>query len=87
MAGHFGCFGGGQGEVVFGDVEEFRRVFCAGFVGYGGADAFVAEEVVSVGEDIWFSRRVTAISRDSKVLTHLIALPSFSALPSAPWEV
>lgn len=34
--------GGGEREVVFGDVEEFGGVFGAGFVGYGGADAFVA---------------------------------------------
>ena len=40
------CGGGsgeGEGQVVFGDVEEFGGVFCARFVGYGGADAFVAE--------------------------------------------
>lgn len=45
MAGHFGGRSGGrESEVVFGDVEEFGGVFCAGFVGYGGADAFVAVE-------------------------------------------
>lgn len=42
LAGHFGGLRGGEGEVVFGDVEELGRVFCAGLVGYGGADAFVA---------------------------------------------
>jgi hypothetical protein len=44
LAGEFGGGRGeGEGQVVFGDVEEFGGVFCARFVGYGGADAFVAE--------------------------------------------
>lgn len=41
--GHLRGGGGrGEGQVVLGDVEEFRRVFRAGFVGHGGADALVA---------------------------------------------
>jgi hypothetical protein len=42
VAGHLGGLGGGKGEVVFGDVEEFCCIFCARFVGYCGADSFVA---------------------------------------------
>jgi hypothetical protein len=48
LAGHLGCLGGGEGEVVFGDVEEFGRVFCAVFVGDGCAGAFVAKGGVEV---------------------------------------
>ena len=42
VARHFGGLREGQGEIVFGDVEEFGGVFCAELVGHGGADAFVA---------------------------------------------
>lgn len=57
LTGEFGGGSGeGEGQVVFGDVEEFGGVFCAGFVGYGGPDAFVAGkgEVVSYGDGwVW----------------------------------
>jgi len=44
--------GGGEGEVVFGDVEELGGVFRAALVGHCGADALVAWDVVRIGEKI-----------------------------------
>ena len=56
LAGHFGGLGGRHGEVIFGDVEELGGVFCAGFVGYGGADAFVTWSRLHVSDGCGHAR-------------------------------
>jgi len=86
LAGHLRGFGGGQGQVVFGNVEEFGRVFFACFVGYGRAGAFVAVGWRWGVSTLSFEVDLTKVFRDGGRLTHLAALLSSVAplsLPSA----
>jgi hypothetical protein len=76
LAGHLRGLGGGQGEVVFGDVEEFGLVFCAVRVGDGGSGSLVAvEALVSTSPHT---------SGDKLEVTRPAAPPSSAALLSPP---
>ena len=47
LAGHLRGLGGGEGEVVFGDVEELGRVLGSRRIRHGGSSALVAVVGVS----------------------------------------